>query len=458
MHKRTILINIIIILFSFSAVPAHCLSSLDAGFQKTKKEPQGNSVVPGPTVEPKGAPMPEDPHAQYLDFFEEVYRTMEENYYQPVSRARFEEFLKIFDEKIYAQLQETGKSIDYIRWRSAALLVERLRSEEDIFSALYPPKPAKEYEETALGKRSDLGLTGSRSTDGYVLSFIEPRSDAYEKGLHAGDIVKSFDGKQVADLTDAQITEILTPLIDTTVKVSFLDVKKSVVRDADLLSKEYFKQTVFPLPITVPGMYGLKVERFNRATSEDMLRFLEFFRSQSPIKGLILDLRNNPGGPPLSAREISSFFLPAATEFAYFQKKGQEKAVLDVPTIPSRYWYDGPIVIFIDKNSGSAAELFSGILQKRKRAVLMGVNSAGQVMLKSMFNFDDESMLLLITSRGHHPDGSVFSFGGLVPDKRVEGEDDDVLIRSAVAYFVYVYKNGLWDASQRQVHEPPSQP
>jgi len=366
--------------------------------------------------------------------------------------------VKIFDTKIYSQLQGEGKSIDYIRWRSAALLVERLRSSEDIFSALYPPKPAKEYAETALGKRSDLGITGSRSAEGYVLSFIEPRSDAYEKGLHAGDIIKSLDGRQMADLTDAQITDLLTPLIDTTVEVSFLDVKNSLVRDVALLSKEYFKQTVFPLPVTVPGIYGLKVERFNRATSEDMLRFLEFFRSQSPIKGLILDLRNNPGGPPLSAREISSFFLPAGEEFAYFQKKGQDRAVLDVPTIPARYWYDGPIVIFIDKDSGSAAELFSGILQKRKRAVLMGVNSAGQVMLKSMFNFDDESMLLLITSRGHHPDGSVFSFGGLIPDNRVEGADDAALIRSAVAYFAYVYKNGLWDEPSRQMRAAPSHP
>jgi C-terminal processing protease CtpA/Prc len=74
--------------------------------------------------------------------------------------------------------------------------------------------------------------------------------------------------------------------------------------------------------------------------------------------------------------------------------------------------------------------LFSGVLQDRERALLMGENSAGQVFLKSMFHFDDESMVLLVTARGHYPDGKVFSFDGLNPDIPVErevGEDLPVL-------------------------------
>jgi len=76
------------------------------------------------------------------------------------------------------------------------------------------------------------------------------------------------------------------------------------------------------------------------------------------------------------------------------------------------------------------------VLQMRNRAFLMGENSAGQVMLKSMFDLDDGSMLLLITARGHYPDGSVFSFDGLKPDKKFEDTDKVDLIDFATLYLV----------------------
>ncbi|MCK5601370.1 hypothetical protein KAR91_05870, partial [Candidatus Pacearchaeota archaeon] len=157
-----------------------------------------------------------------------------------------------------------------------------------------------------------------------------------------------------------------------------------------------------------------------------------------PIRGLILDLRGNPGGPPLATREISAFFLKGGDDFAFFQKKGHPKALLDVPKIPGELHYDGPMVILINEKSGSASELFSGILQRKGRAVLMGQNSAGQVFLKSMFHFSDDSMALLITGRGHHPDGAVFSFNGLTPDRIIAKDEEIDIIDYAAAYFVYL--------------------
>jgi carboxyl-terminal processing protease len=113
---------------------------------------------------------------------------------------------------------------------------------------------------------------------------------------------------------------------------------------------------------------------------------------------------------------------------------------LDVPTIPEDYKFNGPLAILVDHDSGSSAELFSGIMQRRGRAALLGKNTAGQVFLKSMFPFEDDSMLLLVTARGHHPDGAVFSFKGVTPDRPVqEGEEVD-LIEMASLYLVYAAK------------------
>ncbi|MBF0479551.1 MAG: hypothetical protein HQL26_08710 [Candidatus Omnitrophica bacterium] len=428
-QKLSILFLTVLIPFLFSS------GSEAAGTKAVKKAP--SPVISAQKSKESVNPLMSDPaYKNYIAFFEQIYKVMQDNYYQPVKQEEFDRFVGVFNKKIYAQLKETGKSIDFIKWRSAAFLVDFLKSKEDIFSALFPPAPAKEYKQTALGQRIDIGIEGHKTPQGYVVDKIEPRSDSYIKGLREQDMILALETQKVSGLEDAKIHDFLNPLINSEVRIDYQCAADQQCKQIKVKSQEYFKQTVFPFPTILPQVYGLKVENFNRMTSEDMLRFMEYFRQKGEIKGLILDMRNNPGGPPLSAREISSFFLPGGDQFAYFHKKGFEPGIMDVPVIPERFKYHGPLVIWINKQSGSASELFSGILQRKGRAVLMGANSAGQVMLKSMFNLDDGSMLLLITARGYHADGIPFSFEGLTPDKT--GETDDELMENSLKYIEYI--------------------
>lgn len=370
----------------------------------------------------------------YVKYFEKIYETMQDNYYFPVPRVSFEKFLRRFDIKIYPELKKAGKPNNYIKWRSAAYLVAAMKTSEDIFSTLYPPKPAKEYHQTALGKRIDLGIDGELTKEGFLVTKIEPRADPYQKGMRSHDIILQIDNVSVKKLKAEEIKEKLTPLEGAKVKLVFLDKRANKKMTIEVISQEYFKQTVFLLPLAVPHVYCLQMERFNQKTSEDMLNYLVYIMNQDKDSSLVLDLRGNPGGPPLAAREISSFFLPGGEEFAYFQKRGHPKSALDIPKIPEKYHYDGEMVILVDEKSGSSSELFSGILQRRKRAVIMGRNTAGQVFLKSMFDLEDKSMLLLVTGQGFHPDGTAFSFDGVEPDERVPSEQDDQLINFAAQY------------------------
>jgi len=376
-------------------------------------------------------------YQSFMTYFEKVYDFMDVNYYKDVDRKEYDRFIGDFNKKIYSQLKNENKSDHYIQWRSAARLVDYLKNPEDIFSALYPPKPAKEYEQTVLGKRIDLGIEGKFVDGNYLVTHLEPRSDAYSKGLRMNNVIVKLNGRFTRDLEESEVDDVLNPLEGEEVSLTFYDNIDRIEKYISVVSQEYFKQTVFSCPVSAPNVYCLEIRRFNRKTSDDMFRHLEFFRQYGSIDGLIIDLRDNPGGPPLAAREISAFFLPPGNEFAYFQKKGHAPSNLDVPTIPEKYHYSGPMVILINNKSGSAAELFSGILQKRNRAVLMGKNSAGQVFLKSMFHFDDESMLLLITARGHHPDGKVFPFSGLIPDRFIDESDKDI-IQYATTYLMYI--------------------
>jgi len=429
--KQTFLLIFSILIVSFTSCEQYNSTN------EQKKTIQGVEQVKNEGY-PQSEVVKDETYQSYIDFFEEIYKTMDQNYYKPIDRSEFDRFIHVFDTKIYGELRRHGKSLDYIRWRSADKMINFLKDPEDVFSAFYPPKPAKEYEQTALGKRIDLGIEGKRIDQGFMTTQVEPRADAYRKGLRINDLIVRINEQDIKDLEEADINELLTPLEEETVTIDYLSAADRKARTIEVAPEEYFKQVVFEIPIPVEGIYGIELRRFNRKTSEDMLRFLMAFKQRGPMKGLIIDLRGNPGGPPLAAREIASFFLPPGEEFAYFQKKGQSKAMLDVPAIPEQFHYRGPMVILIDEGSGSASELFSGILQKRKRAVLIGKNSAGQVMLKSMFHLKDESMILLITARGHHPDGDVFSFDGLNPDRSVEKDDQENILKYAASYLLYM--------------------
>ena len=372
----------------------------------------------------------EDPTQEYLDFFAEVYTTMQDNYYEPLSRESYDQFVQNFKVNIYDKLKAEGKSNDYVRWRSAAYLVENLKTSEDIFSQFFPPKPAEKFVQEALGQRVDVGIEGEKTKKGFLLNHVEPRSDSYVQGVRENDLLLAIDDQKILKLDEKKINDLLMPLINTSLKLTLVDHQSQKKKTVRVLSKEYFKQSVFLEPVSVPGIYCLQLRLFNRETGDDLYRFLKYVGQFHP-RGLILDLRGNPGGPPLAAREISGYFLPPGEEFAYFQKKGQPKSSLDVPVVPEQYRYTGPLVILMDKGSGSSSELFSGVLQRRKRAALMGTNSAGQVMLKSMFNFKDGSMVLLITSRGHFPDGSTFSFQGLTPDYYVPKDYEKNILKAA---------------------------
>ncbi|MFA5059944.1 MAG: S41 family peptidase [Candidatus Omnitrophota bacterium] len=384
--------------------------------------------------ETKTAPVSANPHQAYLDFFERVYDMMDKNYYRPVSRQVFDQFVEKFDSAIYAKLAASGKSSDFIRWRSAAFLVENLKSPEDTFSAFFPPKPAKDFEQKVLGERVDLGIEGKAAAEGYIVSRVEPRSDAYLKGLRENDIIFKIAGLDIRTLSEEKINELLNPLMDTLVSLQYKEYATKQEKTVDVLSQEYYKQSVFMVPVDVPGIFCLEIRTFNRKTSEDMLLFLSSIEQQGSL-GLILDLRGNPGGPPLAAGEIAGFFLPGGPEIAYFQRKDNPTGMLTAADLPEKYHYKEPIVILVNKESGSASELFSGVLQKFGRAILMGDYTAGKVLLKSMFHFDDESMVLLVTARGHFYDGSEFSFDGLKPDV-LTAENDADLARSA-AHFLF---------------------
>ena len=369
-------------------------------------------------------------YRSYRDSFEEIYTMMKDNYYFAVDRKQFDAFMQKFDQEIFAKLDDKTRVNEFALMRSGAFLVDFLKTPDDRFSALFPPQAAKEFEQEVLGVRVDLGIEGDVCEDGFCVSFVESRADAFEKGLRPSDVLVKIGNVALKRLTREKIQKLLTPEINTVTRLEYQRPDVTGTAVIEVVSREYFKETVFPLTIPYPGIYGLQIRQFNRMTAEDLSKYLFLINQQSP-RGLILDLRGNPGGPPLAAREIVSFFLEPGKNFVYFQRKGDERNYLDVPSIPQEYRYRGPVVILVNHESGSASELFSGVMQKEGRALLMGANTAGQVFLKSMFNLKSGAMLLLVTARGHFTTGEAFHFNGLTPQLAMEGKGNDLVYFAA---------------------------
>jgi carboxyl-terminal processing protease len=373
---------------------------------------------------------------QYLTYFEEVYKMMQDHYYFEVRRQDFDRFLEVFDKKIYPSILLEGKSNDYVRWRSAAYLVDALKQPDDQFSRYLPPKPAAEFAKEVYGKKIDLGIEGHLIEQGYLVDFIEPRSDAFAKGLRINDLIVQIDGEPVIKLDEKALKDKFNPLEGAKVLINYFSGETRSPRTLEAVSREYFKQGVFEKPTGVPGIFCLDLQKFNEGTPDDFSRLMGEIAIKDP-KGLIIDLRGNPGGPPLAARAISSFFLPNGETLVYFEGRNRPRAELDIPVIPPQFHVNWPMAVLVNKGTGSASELFSGVLQDRKRAVIIGEDTAGQVLLKSMFDLSDGSTLALVQARGHFPDGRPFPFDGVHPDEKFPADQSEEMVPMAAKYLYF---------------------
>jgi len=225
----------------------------------------------------------------------------------------------------------------------------------------------------------------------------------------------------VLSLTSEELLAALYPPLDTVVNLEIFFPKTETISTVNVKIIEFFKETLSSVPTGIPGLFYIKINQFNRATGEDFTKLTLVFLKKGMEK-LIIDLRGNAGGPPLAAREIAGLFFPPQEELFYFQRKNRAQIMLKAPNF--KEIFNGPIAILIDKGSGSASELFSGTLHDHGKAILIGEESAGKTFLKSLYHFEDESMLALVTSLAYLFNGKVFGTDGLKPDFMAPGDID----------------------------------
>jgi len=282
----------------------------------------------------------------------------------------------------------------------------------DPHSSLLSPDDFKELQIDTQGEFTGIGISITMK-DGFVtvISPIEG-TPAYKAGIKAGDKIIKVNGKATVDLRQAvkmmrgpKGTEVLVTIAREEVKKP-IDFK--LIRD--IIPVESVKAIVLK-----PGYGYIWVTNFRDNTTDDLVSELEKLESTKiPLKGLILDLRDNPGGLLNQAIEVSDLFIEKGTILSIKGRK--EKNAQIYRATPNKAKRNYPIVLLINGGSASASEIVAGALQDQKRALILGTSSFGKGSVQSVEKLRDGYGLKLTIARYYTPSGRSIQAKGIQPD------------------------------------------
>ena len=282
----------------------------------------------------------------------------------------------------------------------------------DPHSALLSPEEYRDLQVDTQGEFTGIGVSITLK-DGMV-TVVSPidGTPAYRAGLKAGDIITRIEGDPVKNLKDA-VNRIRGPK-GTKVHITIIregaaePIELSIMRD--IIPIESVRS------IMLRPQYGyVWVTNFRENTTQDLIAALEKMeKNDAPLKGLILDLRNNPGGLLNQAIEVSDLFLEKGIILSIKGRQDKHAKVFTGKPNPVNRNY--PIIVLINGGSASASEIVAGALQDHKRALILGTTSFGKGSVQNVESLRDGYGLKLTIARYYTPNGRSIQAKGIEPD------------------------------------------
>ena len=300
----------------------------------------------------------------------------------------------------------------------------------DPHSQYFDKKTLKEFREATTGRFIGIGIEMGME-DGLVkvVSPIEG-SPAFRAGLKSGDLITKIDDTLVKGLTVDQAVKKMRGEPNTKVVLTVFRKSESRTFPVNITREEIRVQSVRAKMIE-PGYAWLRVSQFQDRTVEDFAAKLADLYKQDPnLKGLVLDLRNDPGGLLEGAIAISAAFLPsdavvvttngqiadskatfkASPEF--YQRRGASDPLKRLPEAVKKV----PLIVLVNEGSASASEIVAGALQDYKRGTIMGAQTFGKGSVQTVRPLSPDTALKITTARYYTPSGASIQAKGIVPD------------------------------------------
>jgi carboxyl-terminal processing protease len=276
----------------------------------------------------------------------------------------------------------------------------------DPHSSFFDPKEFSRLREEQHSKYFGLGIRVRpllRDHGRHVI--VEPPaigSPAERKGLRAGDVITRIEGEPIDDWTSDEVVSHLKGPKGTIVHIT---IERPGVRDPIqvAIERDEISLTTVPYAFDVkPGIGYVKIDRFSESTAEELSNKLKELNANN-LSGLILDLRDNPGGLLNQAIEVSDFFLPRGV--LVVSTKGRAEGSAKSYKAPSDEKVGVPLIVLINRHSASASEIVSGALQDHDRALIVGETSFGKGLVQSVYPLDNDTGMALTTAKYYTPSG-----------------------------------------------------
>jgi carboxyl-terminal processing protease len=308
----------------------------------------------------------------------------------------------------------------------------------DPHSQYFDKKSFKEFKEGTSGKFVGVGIEITQE-DGLVkvVSPIEG-SPAFRAGLKPNDLITRVDETAVKGLTLNEAVKRMRGEPNTKVVLTIFRKEENRTFTVSIIREEIKQQSVRS-KMMEPGYAWIRISQFQERTVDDFVRKVdEIYKADPRIKGMVLDLRNDPGGLLNAAVAVSAAFLPEnVTVVSTNGQTADSKQVLKA-TARDYLGRDGgdplkglpaglkkvPLIVLVNEGSASASEIVAGALQDHKRASIMGSQTFGKGSVQTFRPLGPDTGLKITTSRYYTPSGKSIQAKGIVPDVMVDDSEE----------------------------------
>ena len=289
----------------------------------------------------------------------------------------------------------------------------------DPHSAYLVPEDYKELQAGTSGEFGGLGIEVGME-DGFV-KVISPIDDtpAYHAGVKAGDLVVRLDDTPVKGMALSDAVKIMRGKPGTDIVLTI--VRDGVDRPLNItITRDVIRVTSVKSRMLDPGYGYVRISQFQSRTGENLRQELAKLENEAdgPLKGLVLDLRNNPGGVLSAAVSVSDAFLKDG--IIVYTEGRLDDAKLKFNAKPTDILDGAPLVVLVNGGSASASEIVAGALQDHNRAIIMGQKTFGKGSVQTILPMDNGSALKLTTAKYYTPSGVSIQATGISPDITLE--------------------------------------